>query len=146
MASISWMDSTGSGTLDRVRSWTPRDESIGPAEWAPSTGRIQGAKYRRDGLIDFDLPHIPGSSLPMMLRLKLFLVKGGTIALAADNVLDERWSYATLAPGTRPTVEFSDRVRLTYTFSCTLREADAPWVGSPMMSLPRLLGATLTIT
>lgn len=130
MASISWTDSTGAGTLgndkpapaDGLMGWTPRDESIGPVSVAPATGRIHGAKYRRDGLVDFQIAAIPGSELPLMLRLKLHLMKGGSVTLDSDNELAERWATATLAPNTKPSVEFSDNVCLEYTFSVTLRE------------------------
>jgi hypothetical protein len=135
MASIAWTDSTGSATLtngmpipaDRFGGWTPRDESIGPASIQLSTGRIYGAKYRRDGLVDFELRTIPGTELPKMLRLKLHLMKGGLIEVdAAQHELGERWAFATLAPGTEPEVSFADSETREYTFGVTLREAEEP--------------------
>jgi hypothetical protein len=132
MASISFTDSTGSATLtngmpipaDRFGGWTPRDESIGPSAIQLPTGRIYGAKYRRDGLVEFELRTIPGSELPTMLRLKLHLMKGGIVTVVAtQHELGERWALATLAPGTEPSVTFADSDYREYTFGVTLREA-----------------------
>lgn len=130
MSSISWTDSTGAATLEnpmpapanRVFNWTPRDESIGPLTVRLDNGRIYGPKYRRDGLVSFELRYLPGSELPLALRLKLHLMKGGTVTLATDNQLASRWATATLAPETMPTIKFDDPVTLEYTFGVTLRE------------------------
>lgn len=130
MPSISWTDTIGAATLtngklspaDRFHTWTPSDDSVDAAGPSLRTGRLAGGKFRRDGLVSFELRAITGGSLPLLLRLKLHLMKGGSVALASDNVLAARWATATLAPGTMPQVEFSDRTTLEYTLSVTLRE------------------------
>lgn len=130
--SIAWTDATGAATLTnglpnpgwRLGNWTPRDESIGPTAIQLGTGRIYGAKFRRDGLVAFEMRNIPGSNLPLMLRLKLHLMKGGTVTLTTDNELASRWATAaTLAPGTVPSVQFADDVMLEYTLAVSLRAA-----------------------
>lgn len=128
---IAWTDLTGAASLDnglpspgdRLGNWTPRDESIGPTAVQLSTGRIFGAKYRRDGLVAFEIRNLPGANLPLALRLKLHLMKGGTVTLTTDNELASRWATSTLAPGTVPSITFADNVMLEYTFGVVLREA-----------------------
>jgi hypothetical protein len=57
-----------------------------------------------------------------MLRLKLHLERGGQVTLSGGHVLlAARYTICTLAPDTKPTINFSDRTCLEYTFGVVLK-------------------------
>jgi hypothetical protein len=86
------------------------------------TGRIHQFNFRDDYLVSFEIRGIPGSEMELMQRLKLHLTKGGIVTLTSSNVLaDSIYATCTLAPGTKPSIQFSDRVLQQYTMGFVLR-------------------------
>ncbi len=133
MAQLSWIDADGAGVLgnitqipvNRFDNWVPDVNPIADSEVALGTGIIHTFEYRVDDLVSLEIPLQGPDKLALMLRLKKHLLRGGEVALTADNALAEFFSPSTLAPGTRPEISFADRQTMEYTFSVTLRTGGA---------------------
>lgn len=136
MASITWIDATGSATLsngkpapaNRLNAWTPQRLPIGPSATGLGTGRIYHFEFRTDDIAQFLIDAIPGTdaNMLMMMRLQAHLIKGGIIQLDYGSVpKGALFAYASLAPETRPEIQFSDRDNLEYSFAVTLKSVPA---------------------
>ena len=127
--SISWTDGEGSATLtnghpspgDRLGAWTPDRIPVGPPAVALGTGETYRWESRQDDLVSFEIAAIPGTELDKMLRLKYWLLSGGTVSVEASRPLADQFSYCCIAPDTEPVIEMTDRLMMEYTFSVQLK-------------------------
>lgn len=128
-ASIEFTDSIGTASLSnivnlpsRFNAWTPNRTPIGPEVGNLGTGVITRPLYRTDTTVSLEVNPVQGDSLPVALRLKLHLMKGGTVTLTSDNFLASTlFPQCVIAPGTTPSLKLTDREMLEYTFSCVLK-------------------------
>jgi hypothetical protein len=137
MATVSFTDAGGVVEVsnlkpvpaDRFTNWTPDALPIGPTATGLGTGVIHTFTFREDYLVSFQIVGIPATELDKLLRLQTHLLDGYLVALDSDHEMNEVYALCSLAPETEPTIEFSDRTNLEYTFSCKLKavaEADVP--------------------
>lgn len=132
MASIKWLDDVGYAELtnlkpspgDRFFDWTPDAEPIGPAEVGLGTGKIEAFTFREDYLVSFEIRGIPTSELSKMLRLQTHLMDGYIVAVECDHPMHEIFALSALAPGTTPSIDFTDSQCLEYTFGVRLLAVD----------------------
>lgn len=133
MGSIAWTDGTGAASLsntktapaNRLASWEPRSIPIGPAVNVLADARLFIFEFRVDNLVSFEIPHIPGSQMPLMWRLKLHLERGGTCTVDSEFAEAAIFTTSKLAPGTVPDIRFSDKIRQEYTFAVTVKGSGA---------------------
>jgi hypothetical protein len=141
MASISWTDSVGAAEFSNLKpsggsrfdNWTPDAEVIGPTATGLGTGSLHVFEFRTDYIVGLEISKVPATDevYEKMLRLKLHLERGGEVTLSGSHVLLEaRYTTCSLAPDTKPTINFSDRTCLEYTFGVVLRGVGSG-VGEP---------------
>lgn len=127
-ASISFTDSEGTDSLENIpqipvntfSGWEPDALPMGHSAVGLGTGITDMFVFRTDYLVSLEVVPMPGSVLETALRLKAHLMNGGSVTLSCDNFMSSTYETCTLAPGTEPVIDFTDRQLLEYTFSCTL--------------------------
>lgn len=131
-ASLTFTDDTGEATLSniallpsRFNNWTPNRVPIGPESVSLGLGTITRPVYRTDLTVALEINPIPGDDLPVVLRLKLHLMKGGTVTLSSINFLSSLFTSCVVAPQTIPSITLSDREMLEYSFSAILKAEEA---------------------
>lgn len=117
---------------DRFSNWVPDSAPIGDPADAQATGGITFFLLRTDHGARFELPHIPNrrtagvSPMSVAARLILHLLKGGQCTVNTGDVTSASYT-CSLRPGTRPTLNFTNRRAIEYTLSLDLINA----AGSP---------------
>lgn len=134
MAQISFTDGVGAATLlnsrafphNRFANWTPDVEPVGPSEPTLADGVIVAFRHRTDYVASLEVDKVPASQLAIMVRLKLWLLDGGTVTVTTGDSANTTYT-CRLCPGTVPEIQYSDRRRMEYTFAVRLKNTtDAP--------------------
>jgi hypothetical protein len=121
--SVSWTDAIGAATLTCLGytfgNWTPDTDDVGESAVPVANSQTYFFAYRKDDLVSFAIAQIANSEVSLALRLKSWLVRGGTITIHAND--SEGHTYTALvAPGTIPTFVMSDTTELEYTLSMAI--------------------------
>src|SRR6185312_16801454 len=120
--SITFDDGSGSTTIaavaPRFAKWIPDAADVGPNETALGTGQLFQWTYRTDYSASLELPYIPAASLPDLQRLKLWLLRGGSITVNTADASANSYTV-TLKPGTTPTLTLDQKL-LEYTLALAI--------------------------
>jgi hypothetical protein len=141
IATITFTDSVGAASFSNLKpsggsrfdNWTPNAEVIGPTATGLGTGSLHVFEFRTDYIVGLEISKVPATDevYEKMLRLKLHLERGGLVTLSGGHVLlTARYTTCALAPDTRPTINFSDRTCLEYTFGVVLKGLGGVGVGA----------------
>lgn len=130
MASLNWTDGIGAASLsnafifpgNRLKNWTPAYKPFGERSQNLGTGQLNVTAFRDDLTVALEIPGIPNSDQPKMLRLQMHLKRGGSVVIdASPDVTIPILGTCKLAPGADVQIQLSDKTMLEYTFSTVLR-------------------------
>lgn len=141
---LEWTDSVGLARLTCLvpvlQGWTPDVDPIGPAEEALGTGTTFLFTFRTDRCVSFTFPNISPLQMTEALRLKEWLLTGGSITLFTGD-LAARSYVAKLRPKTVPrfsqdpeSLEFALALELINTVPGV--PFVASWVGAGLLMTP----------
>jgi hypothetical protein len=111
---------------DRFSNWTPDSEPFGDSVSRQSDGALTVFRLRDDYSVHLELAHIPErdasnpGSADLADRLRYHLQNGGTCFVVAGDALGNGYGPMGLKPGTKPSLQLSDRRFLEYTFAADL--------------------------
>lgn len=118
--SISFNDGSGATTITsltpRLGNWTPMVVRVGPNAVALGSGIAEQWKYRDDYGASFEMANVPASSLADLQRLRLWLVNGGTMTVATNDLSANSYTVQLKEASTTPSWTL-DRALLEYTVS-----------------------------
>lgn len=119
--SIVWTDDIGTATLVCLgltfNNWTPDANFVGESVVPIGDNTTYAFAYRDDDMIAaFDIANIANTELKLAMRLKSWLVRGGTITINTEDS-EGRVYTSKVAPGTVPSLKMTDIVELEYTLS-----------------------------
>lgn len=128
--SISFTDDEGAATLtngksypgDRFDAWTPFPVFNGEAAHELGSKRRHSFKFGSGSIYGarFQLSKIPAASTEIAQRLVEHLLDGGTCTVATGDSANRTYTTCSLAEGTEPALEPSDRTEREYTLSLAL--------------------------
>lgn len=98
----------------RFDNWIPDRIVVDDRQVALGTGVVASFVFRTDYVASFEIPHLKPADLAIALRLKAWLISGGTCTVTTQD-LGSRVYTVGLQPNTEPSIEFTDRVQVEYT-------------------------------
>lgn len=152
---IEWTDAVGLARLTclvpTLNGWTPDVQPIGPAAVTLGGGVTYLFPFRTDYSVRFTFPYLRAVQMPEVLRLKNWLLNGGTITVSTGD-LAARVYTCRVRPGTTPEItqdpqeqEFALVLELINTVAAPLV---ASWQGAGILMTPdtdyAALGGTFT--
>lgn len=152
---IEWTDAVGLARLTCLvpilQGWTPDVDPIGPSEVALGTGTTFLFTFRTDRCVAFTFPNLSPLQMTEALRLKEWLLTGGSITLFTGDLAGRSY-VAKVRPGTVPrftqdpsSLEFALALELINTASIPFI---ASWIGAGVLITPdtdyAALGGTFT--
>jgi hypothetical protein len=143
--SIVFRDSFGTTTIPSVAptlgNWVPDVEEIGDRQTGLGDGTEYLFSFRTDYVASFEMPYIPATAIPDLVRLKRHLLRGGLITIFTEDAASRVFTCA-LKPGSTPSWTLADRRTREYTLSLAVRNV-MPY---PMMvDYSRLQGPTANL-
>ena len=116
--SISFNDGSGTTTITsltpRLGNWTPLVTPIGPNAVALGSGVAEQWTHRTDYGASFEMANVPASSLADLQRLRLWLVNGGTMTVATNDLTANSYTVQLKEASATPSWTL-DRALLEYT-------------------------------
>lgn len=140
---LEWTDAVGLARLTCVvptlSGWTPDVDPIGPSAVTLGGGVTYLFAFRTDYVVKFTLPYLVAAEMPEALRLKNWLLTGGTITVFTGDQ-GNRLYTCRLRPGTTPQItqdpqelEFALALELLNTVALPLV---AFWQGAGLILTP----------
>ena len=125
-----WTDDVGAVTLYtsalRFNNWTPMQDDVGPEEVGYGTGQVYKFVERVDFGATFEMSAMPPVTVPLLLRLKSWLNRGGTVTVVPMDLPNNSWT-CTKWPGYQIKDPIPDRKKMRYAMTIgVLNSQDAP--------------------
>lgn len=103
----------------RFRDWTPFSTPVGPAVNALGTGVLYRYTFRTDYGASFRITELPNDAATMatMLRLRRWLLAGGSVQVITDDQSSRTYAECGLAPEATPDITLDNPADLRYAMS-----------------------------
>lgn len=132
--SISFTDDVGAATLTAraptFTNWTPDVDSIADTAFTEADGSPYAWEYRADYVAHLEIHAIPAASLDIAMRLKRWLLLGGTVTINTADLASRTYTAKCRAKKT-PELALTDKENLEYTLKLDVRNAAA----APMLAV-----------
>jgi hypothetical protein len=110
--------------FDRFSEWVPDTVDIGPLGVPVGTGVTNVFILRTDYVARTELRNIPDTVLPIAVRLKRHLERGGTVTLNTGDAGHPTYT-ARIRPGTQVSIEPNDAQRRLFTVKIEFKNTAA---------------------